>query len=373
MGESRGSEQTANSPDRRVVNRRKRRAEVRRSPNIVKKTLEKAAQAVLVGSAIFGGGKAVISEVQKDDLRDSVRISRQVKKDKNRITITSGRIDKSSVTEIANFQSKNSIQGKLTNRGVLPRTAEVGSDLGKTIQSRLIEEVFPHSDDQEKVLLATKVKMFDARLTPYLDYRKMESFLRVYSGSVERLAKLHQLDPILLKAQIFIESSGDSKAKSDAGAVGIGQLMEHVGRQYGLKINKNVDEREDPNKNLEVTTQLLEDLNSTFGDTGLAIWAYHAGVGNVMEALAEYFDDEDLRQYQDTFDMKTPNARLAIEAKARKLIYDTKTNVGDILYSEKPNVQKFLHTLEDDTVNYAIKVVAAQNHLERLNNYHRVN
>ncbi|MBX4206337.1 transglycosylase SLT domain-containing protein [Candidatus Parcubacteria bacterium] len=86
----------------------------------------------------------------------------------------------------------------------------------------------------------------------------------------------------------LLENGGSETAVSSAGALGVFQLMPGTARSLGLTVNKKVDERKDVEKNIDAGVSYLKMNYDRFGDWGLATWAYHAGEGNVMKALALY-------------------------------------------------------------------------------------
>ena len=72
-----------------------------------------------------------------------------------------------------------------------------------------------------------------------------------------------------------------------SGAKGIWQLMPGTAMHYGLKVNKKIDERTDPEKSTEAAAAYLNDLLSLFGYNSflLAVAAYNSGEGTVNSAL----------------------------------------------------------------------------------------
>lgn len=104
------------------------------------------------------------------------------------------------------------------------------------------------------------------------------------------------------KAILLIESPNQLQ-KSTAGAYGPFQLMKGVARNYGLKVNKKIDERSNFNRSAYAASQLIKTIcipytKSMLDVRGIAyneddLWfrllvmhVYNAGAGNVSMALS---------------------------------------------------------------------------------------
>ena len=86
-----------------------------------------------------------------------------------------------------------------------------------------------------------------------------------------------------------------TNAVSPAGARGVWQIMPTTGREKGLEVNKNVDERYNLEKATEVACKYVLDAKENLGSWTLAAAAYNAGNAGVSRRLkeqgvSEYYD-----------------------------------------------------------------------------------
>lgn len=86
----------------------------------------------------------------------------------------------------------------------------------------------------------------------------------------------------------MIESGYASKARSGARAVGIWQFMAPTARRYGLKVNRDIDERLDVMRSTKAAAQYLKDLKDEFGSWYMAMAAYNCGEGRVRSAIRRH-------------------------------------------------------------------------------------
>lgn len=83
----------------------------------------------------------------------------------------------------------------------------------------------------------------------------------------------------------MIESGFSSRAVSRASAVGPWQFMSYTGREYGLRIDRWVDERMDWEAATSAAIAYLSDLHAMFGSWYLAAAGYNGGQGRVGRSM----------------------------------------------------------------------------------------
>lgn len=144
----------------------------------------------------------------------------------------------------------------------------------------------------------------------------------------------------------LLENGGSETAKSSAGALGVFQLMPGTARSLGLTVNKSVDERRNPEKNIDAGMRYLRSNFNRFGDWGLATWAYHAGEGNVSNAIKIYA--------KANHGVTLGGVKRPSEMKA----YVEKQGITIHKLLSDPSVKQFTKKLNDDSSGYPYKVVA---------------
>ncbi len=110
------------------------------------------------------------------------------------------------------------------------------------------------------------------------------------------------IEPILAKHNIpddfkylAVIESGLTNAVSPAGARGVWQIMKSTGRENGLEVNANVDERYNLEKATEVACKYLKKSKEKLGSWTLAAAAYNGGNAGISRRLkaqkvSNYYD-----------------------------------------------------------------------------------
>ncbi|CAZ94149.1 MULTISPECIES: lytic transglycosylase domain-containing protein [Zobellia] len=110
------------------------------------------------------------------------------------------------------------------------------------------------------------------------------------------------IEPILAKNGIpddfkylAVAESGLQNVVSHAGAAGFWQIMKATGREYGLEVNSNVDERYNLEKATEVACAYLKRHYNKYGSWTLTAASYNAGAGAInkylgIQQVSDYYD-----------------------------------------------------------------------------------
>ena len=92
---------------------------------------------------------------------------------------------------------------------------------------------------------------------------------------VRHFSQRYGLDSRLVKAVVKVESNFNPHCLSEAGAMGLMQLMPDTARGLGVR------DTWDPEENIEAGVRYLASMRKRFRDMTLALAAYNAGPGNV--------------------------------------------------------------------------------------------
>jgi membrane-bound lytic murein transglycosylase D len=121
-------------------------------------------------------------------------------------------------------------------------------------------------------------------------YRKREQVSRmlglaqIYFPIFEEVMRNNDM-PEDIKYLAVIESALNPNAVSRAGAVGMWQFMYGTAKIYGLKVNKDIDERKDIYKSTMAAAAYLKNSYNKYGNWMLALASYNCGPGNVDKAI----------------------------------------------------------------------------------------
>lgn len=139
------------------------------------------------------------------------------------------------------------------------------------------------------VLIALVFIVYVCTLSLKTSSRQLEyaSYPRTYAEYVEKEAKECHLEPALVYAVIKQESGFDPKCVSNAGAIGLMQIMPDTFHSLTAEMNKSdgreymEDDLYDPKTNIRFGCKYLSILLKVYPKPATALAAYNAGMGNV--------------------------------------------------------------------------------------------
>ena len=176
-------------------------------------------------------------------------------------------------------------------------------------------------------------------LTRYDRYERMDrellAFTYMHSTSIQMIKKANRYFPIvepILKANgipddfkylMVIESNLNPNARSSAGAAGLWQFMQTTGREYGLEVNKNIDERYHVEKATEAACKYLKDAYDKYQDWIAVAASYNAG----QARISAQFEKQQVNDMLDLF-LVEETARYVYRIIAAKIMFSNPSAFG---------------------------------------------
>ena len=176
-------------------------------------------------------------------------------------------------------------------------------------------------------------------LTRYDRYERMDrellAFTYMHSTSIQIIKKANRYFPIvepILKANgipddfkylMVIESNLNPNARSGAGAAGLWQFMQTTGREYGLEVNKNIDERYHVEKATEAACKYLKDAYDKYQDWIAVAASYNAG----QARISSQFEKQQVNDMLDLF-LVEETARYVYRIIAAKIMFSNPSAFG---------------------------------------------
>ena len=127
--------------------------------------------------------------------------------------------------------------------------------------------------------------------------REINAFTYLHSSTMLLIKRANRFFPIIepilkennipddFKYLAVIESSLDVRAYSPAKAAGLWQFMEVTGKEYGLVINSQIDERYHVEKSTRAACKYLQNAYKEFGNWTDVAASYNAGMSRIKTEL----------------------------------------------------------------------------------------
>lgn len=186
----------------------------------------------------------------------------------------------------------------------------------------------------------------DVDLTRYDRRERMDreqmAFTYMHSTTLLMLKRANRYFPIIepilaangihddFKYLMVIESNLNTLARSSAGAAGLWQFMQATGKEYGLEVNANVDERYNMFKATVAACKYLKESYARYGDWLTVAAAYNAGNGRISGELKKQLVDTamDLWLVEET-------SRYMFRILAAKQVFEDPKRFGFLLKEEQ--------------------------------------
>ncbi|KAA6330819.1 Membrane-bound lytic murein transglycosylase D [termite gut metagenome] len=171
--------------------------------------------------------------------------------------------------------------------------------------------------------------------------RELMAFTYMHSSTMLMIKRANRYFPIVesilkengvpddFKYLMVIESNLNSEAYSPAGAVGLWQFMPTTGKEFGLEINKNIDERYNIVKATRAACNYFKDSYTKYGDWLAAAAAYNGGQARITTELQRQKANAavDLRLVEET-------SRYLFRLMAAKLVFSNPQSFGFFIKKE---------------------------------------
>jgi membrane-bound lytic murein transglycosylase D len=136
-------------------------------------------------------------------------------------------------------------------------------------------------------------------------------------------------------------------------AVGYWQILEGSGKDYGMEITREVDERYDPLKATETACKYLRQAYRKFGNWTLVAASYNRGMAGIGKAL----DNQQVKSYYDLY-LNDETSRYVFRIVAIKEIVENPARYGfkvnpKLIYQEEPLRYVQVDRSIDDLVDFA--------------------
>ena len=174
-------------------------------------------------------------------------------------------------------------------------------------------------------------------------------------------------------AYLAVAESGLQNVTSPAGAKGFWQIMKTTAREYGLEVNKEVDERYNLEKATEAACKYLLKAKNKYGSWTLAAASYNAGMNKITKEL----DKQKVNNYYDLL-LTDETSRYVPRIIALKHILEHPKDFGFVfsdadLYTPYEYYEVVVDSSVTDWADFAQKMNITYKELKLLNPWLRSN
>jgi len=220
------------------------------------------------------------------------QMKRQMKKDPSR--------EMSSLMQSVDIEKEDVLAKKPGTGEYTHEMAEADApdeEIKKEIGAAEIDEDLPGSEsDAIPYSRSFLAKKNTKRMQFWVDYftkKQRDRFQRFINNGEEYR---HHIEQVMMEYGLpkelyfvgLIESGYYLGARSHASAVGPWQFIKGTGKRYGLKINHEIDERQDLFKASHAAAQYFKDLQNIFSSWELSLAAYNSGENGMIRRIMKY-------------------------------------------------------------------------------------
>ena len=201
-----------------------------------------------------------------------------------------------------------------------------------------------------------KVPLQDPEVRERLEMELVQTAYR-HSRTIMNLKRagrwFPQIVPILKKNNIpedfkyiAVVESNLLNLISKVGATGFWQFLRETGKQYGLEVNREVDERYNRLKATEAACKYLNDAYGIFENWALVAASYNRGMGGIRSNV----NRQKVTSYYDLF-LNAETAKYVIRAVAVKIIFENPSKYGfDIPVNQRYTPIDYKKVIVDSTI-----------------------
>ena len=204
---------------------------------------------------------------------------------------------------------------------------------------RTMQDVFPPEIPTSIIFAGDTIDLTQQDRRERID-KEILSFTYSHINTMLIIKRANRLFPIVepileecgvpddFKYLMIIESNGDPEALSPSKASGLWQFLEKTGREYGLEVTTEVDERYHTQKATRAACKYLKDSYALYGDWLTVAASYNTGRANVTKR-------QERQKEQKAIDLVLPDetSRYIFRLMAVKTIFQCPAKYGFMLRS----------------------------------------